>query len=108
MKPLGRQSDYEPPRESFVAVYVDRSATPDVVRAAAACVPLPSGIECATVDDTLFTETFDCRVVVYLVGDFEPAAGPPLARRYAAELSGILGCPAYALNDLLRVDPPPE
>ena len=80
MKPIGRQSDDEPPRESFLAVYVDRIATPDVVRAAVARAPLPAGIECATVDDTLFTETFDCRVVVYLTGDFDAADGPSMAR----------------------------
>lgn len=105
MKPIGRQSDDEPPRESFLAVYVDRIATPDVVRAAVARAPLPAGIECATVDDTLFTETFDCRVVVYLTGDFDAADGPSMARGYATGLSSLLDCPAYSLNDLLRIDP---
>ena len=105
MKPIGRQSDDEPPRESFWPSTSTASRRRTSCGRPSARAPLPAGIECATVDDTLFTETFDCRVVVYLTGDFDVADGPSMARDYATGLSSLLDCPAYSLNDLLRIDP---
>jgi hypothetical protein len=108
VKPIRRPSQGESPLEEFVAVYVDRIALPDVIRSAVAALPLPVSVTQVAVDDSMITDTFDCRVVVYLSGDFDAAAGAALARDYAAELSKVLGSPAYSLNDLLRVERAPD
>lgn len=92
---------------AFVSVYVDMSALPSAVRSAVSRLPLPEGVVSATVDDTLLTDTFGCRIAVDLTGTFdEQAEGPGLARQYASLLSEALGVPAYAFYDLLRLDYP--
>jgi hypothetical protein len=92
---------------AFVSVYVDMSALPNEVRTAVDRLPLPEGVVSVSVDDTLLTDTFGCRIAVDLTGTFdERADGPELARRYARALSDELGVPAYAFYDLLRRDYP--
>jgi hypothetical protein len=92
---------------AFVSVYVDMSALPSEVRLAVSRLPMPEGVTSATVDDTLLTDTFGCRIAVDLSGTFdEQAEGPELARKYARALSAALGAPAYAFYDLLRRDYP--
>lgn len=92
---------------AFVSVYVDMSALPNEVRTAVDRLPLPEGVVSVSVDDTLLTDTFGCRIAVDLTGTFdERADGPELARQYARALSDELGVPAYAFYDLLRRDYP--
>jgi hypothetical protein len=104
VKPIGRQPSTESPHGAFAAVYVARTAMPDAIRSAVATLSLPASVTSVAVDDSMITDTFDCRVVVYLSGEFDAAAGVAMARDYAAKLSGALGSPAYSLNDLLRIE----
>jgi hypothetical protein len=88
---------------AFMTVYVDRAASEDAVRAATTVVPRPAGVEGVHVDRRASAEVFDCRVAVELTGTFDSQDDAcDAARRYAAQLSGALDVPAYALCDLLR------
>ncbi|MGB3481036.1 MAG: hypothetical protein WBB07_02310 [Mycobacterium sp.] len=84
--------------DSFVAVYVDRSATVEAVHDAVATCAIPDGVSQVAV---VGTDTFDCRIAVDLSGDFDPGRGVAIARAYAADLTGVLGAPVYCLADLL-------
>lgn len=89
--------------EAFVSVYVDMSASADMVRAAVAQLPKPGGVFDVTVDYTSVTDMFGCRIAVDLVGTFdEQTDGLAIARRYAEQLSLALGVPAFSFYDLLR------
>lgn len=93
--------------EAFVSVYVDRAAGVDAVRAAVAGLPTPEGVVHVGIDDSLVTENFGCRVAVDLTGSFdEKTEGCGIARRYASQLSAVLGVPVFALFDLLRASSP--
>ncbi len=93
--------------DAFVSVYVDMGARADDVRAAVDALPLPSGVVEAKVDSEAVTDTFGCRIAMDLTGTFdEKADGLAIAREYAAELSAVLGAPAFAFYDLLRRDYP--
>ena len=85
---------------SFVSVYVDWAATIEQVSAAAAGLPKPEGVQRTEV--VAAGDTFGCRVAVDLTGDFdEQRDGPRIARRYANQLSEVLGVPVFALHDLI-------
>ncbi len=93
--------------DAFVSVYVDLGARVEHVRRAVDALPLPSGVVEAKVDGEAVTDTFGCRIAVDLTGTFdEKADGVTIAREYAAELSAVLGVPAFAFYDLLRRDYP--
>ena len=93
--------------EAFASVYVDMAASPAAVRAAVADLGRPDGVLEVVVDDRSVTDTFGCRIAVDLNGDFdEQRDGLTIARAYARALSGVLGVPAFALHDLLRLDSP--
>ncbi|TPG28267.1 hypothetical protein [Mycolicibacterium hodleri] len=93
--------------DAFVSVYVDMGARADDVRAAVDALPLPSGVVEAKVYGEAVTDTFGCRMAVDLTGTFdEKVDGLTIARGYAAELSAVLGVPAFAFYDLLRRDYP--
>lgn len=93
--------------EAFASVYVDMAASPGAVRAAVTELPLPDGVLEAVVDDRSVTDTFGCRIAVDLTGTFdEQHDGLTIAREYARQLSALLGVPAFAFPDLLRLDSP--
>jgi hypothetical protein len=86
-------------------VYVDMSATLEDVRAAVTKLPVPRGVTRVGVDARSMTDTFGCRIAVDLTGTFDQASeGHLIARRYADQLSAVLGVRASALYDLLRTD----
>jgi hypothetical protein len=87
--------------ESFVAVYVDRSAQPRDVEEAVAQLAVPAGVTNVVVDFSVSTETFDCRIAVDLSGNFDRAEGERIARCYAEDLRGVLGVAVYCLADLM-------
>jgi hypothetical protein len=92
--------------ESLTCVYVDWTANAAAVRDAVAKLPIPPGVSRIAIDDRSMTDTFDCRIAIDLTGTFgQTRQGPVIARRYAQQLSAVLGVPAYALHDLLRADP---
>lgn len=95
------------PVEAFASVYVDMAATAAAVRAAVAELPRPDGVVNVIVDDRSVTDTFGCRIAVDLTGTFdEHRDGLAIARDYAERLSAVLGVPAFAFHDLLRLDSP--
>jgi hypothetical protein len=86
--------------DAFVSVYVDWAATEDAVRAAIARLAMPTGV--GRIDVFSSADTLGCRVAVELVGEFDPKTeGRKIARRYAGQLSEVLGLPAFALDDLI-------
>lgn len=90
-----------------MSVYVDMAATADAVRAAVAELPKPRGVFDVQVDCSSVTDTFGCRIAVDLTGTFdEKIEGLAIARRYAEQLSLVLGVPAFPFYDLLRRDHP--
>ena len=93
--------------DAFVSVYVDSSADGNAVRAAVAELSNPPGVLEVKVDDTSATDTFGCRIAVDLTGTFdEQSEGCDIARRYAKQLSALLGVPVFAFYDLLRTKYP--
>lgn len=83
-----------------MSVYVDWSATEEVVRAVTEGLALPAGVD--RVDVAASSDTLGCRVAVDLIGEFDPRTdGRKIARWYAAQLSEALGLPAFALEDLI-------
>lgn len=81
---------------------MDWAATVEQVRTAAAQLPKPAGV--LGVEVVAAGDTLGCRIAVDLTGDFdEQRDGPRIARGYAAQLTEVLGVPAFALHDLILV-----
>jgi hypothetical protein len=85
--------------DNVVSVFVDWAVGEDGVRSAAERLAKPKGV--VRVDVLEVADTMGCRIAIDLVGEFDEPTGRTIARRYATQLSGVLGVPAFALYDLL-------
>ena len=89
--------------DSVVSVLVDWAVGEGEVRSVVERLAKPNGV--LRVDVLEVADTMGCRIAIDLAGDFdEPTEGRTIARRYATQLSGVLGVPAFALYDLLVAD----